>query len=611
MPSMASALAEQIAQILNLRPAHVERSLEDLARQIRRHLADHGEIGVEGLGVFRSVKGSVQFDPDPTVLSYVNAEFAGLQDLSLDELVAYRLKEELSAAEDAPGKRPEGESDGAEPEEPGAVELDVEAVSEAPEAATQAGAMGDESAETAVEEPETSVEISEPEEEPEAAEAGVDVVSPELVEGEEIEPSGEEQPGPDVDEKESGEEPTVEDVWAERLSDPGVGAGSRWTASGMEDAEFSILPSEGKEAEEMAMLRALLGDLDEDAQPEDGTAETEESILDETPESGEDSARLVAAEEAFDAEEAPPAETTVEATPVAKAEPRRPERPPMAPSASAGSVDSDAEAKAKAKAKEAPESAGTEPGAKWPPAELFPQKGGGLRPPSAGAGSPFAFATDPARRKARGRSRARERRRDRNVIWFALALVAVVIIVFYAITYWDVIRQNLVGDRPSVTQREQASPERGEPAMPVAPPPEETRVASDSAAVAASGSTGAALGSEPEPAAVSPPETAEVSPGDRGTTTSAAPSQTPFTTADGDYAWVVASFPTREEAQRELGRYQSAGARGEVFVARVRGQTFYRVAIGRYQSAARATANRNELPSFAPRDAWVRNIRID
>ncbi len=572
---MSSALHRQIAEILNLKPAQVERSLDDLSRQIRRHLSGNGEVAVDGLGVFRSVKGLVEFEPDPSVLAYVNSEFEGLKDLNLDPSGAYRVQEVISNPDDVSptGLEDSPEEDLIEPETEQGPEAD--GTSEA----IPVGEM----------EPETAM-LHEPQSEAARADEPASRVADESKAPE----AGETTVPTDVDDTRDAE---GDPGWSTHLPRPEE-TQRRDSVPGMEDTPFDVLPSAGQDEEELAVLRALLGraangDSGTPVHPHEETSYDEDDAVEPAP--------LIASM-------VEPAVESETAEPDAEAEPDV-EAKEEGGLSREGLVDA---------ANEPSEVAGAEtspiPASVWPPDTLFKGHEHHERPPV--ERTSFRFATEREPRRHRSKLRREDRRKERNALWIGLLAICSAIVLFYAVVYWDTIYVNLLGGprtertagRPESRVEEPLAgeqsvvgqPEAGQPAAGEPDAGEGTGTGeSDTPEEQTSEGRIPEPVVESDPPAIPPVIDADPSPG--------GPQR--FSPADGDYAWIVASFPSRGEAEVELRRYLTAGARGEVVAAAVNGRPAYRVAIGRYVSIAEARSSRSELPGFAPVDAWIRNVR--
>ncbi|MGA7304603.1 MAG: SPOR domain-containing protein [Rhodothermales bacterium] len=73
------------------------------------------------------------------------------------------------------------------------------------------------------------------------------------------------------------------------------------------------------------------------------------------------------------------------------------------------------------------------------------------------------------------------------------------------------------------------------------------------------------------------------------------------------YAWIVASYPSRSEAENRSEKLRGAGLEAIVYEATVRGQPAFRVGIGTYGSEADALNNHDIVPPEAP-DAWITRV---
>lgn len=102
-----------------------------------------------------------------------------------------------------------------------------------------------------------------------------------------------------------------------------------------------------------------------------------------------------------------------------------------------------------------------------------------------------------------------------------------------------------------------------------------------------------------EPEAPEPPVATEPTPAEtplRGST--------PVTAEAGGYTWVVASEPSRADAERRAAAFREQGYRVGVIPGQVSGRTYYRVALGQYRTTDEAARFRNQLPDGAPPDTW-------
>jgi cell division septation protein DedD len=73
------------------------------------------------------------------------------------------------------------------------------------------------------------------------------------------------------------------------------------------------------------------------------------------------------------------------------------------------------------------------------------------------------------------------------------------------------------------------------------------------------------------------------------------------------YSWIVASYPSRDEAQHRVEALVESGYRAQVYEATVSGRPAFRVGIGRFVSEAEALRQRERVPPEST-DAWVTRV---
>jgi len=74
------------------------------------------------------------------------------------------------------------------------------------------------------------------------------------------------------------------------------------------------------------------------------------------------------------------------------------------------------------------------------------------------------------------------------------------------------------------------------------------------------------------------------------------------------YSWIVASFTSRSEADRRVDLLRDSGFDANVYEATVRGQSAYRVGVGRFESAATAWRSQDTIPPEVA-DAWITRVK--
>ena len=281
---MSASLIEQLAARLGISPEEAERSLQTFIAHFHEEIREKGEASIPGLGVFRRDEAALSFEPAPALEIAANYRFAGMAALPVSpepEPPAAELGDVVERDEpDATAE--EGHSEAEEAPEP----PEEEPVAAMEESVAEGEADGDEE-ETSEEE----VIAEDTAEEEEIAEG-----APE--EAESVEATGEETPvlfAAEEFEEESFE--IEEEVWEAPRDDADHPLGPLPEPE-FEEADYDVV-------EEMEIVEETVetGDMEEEREREEATAEEEESLF---------NVIRFEEEESEEVEEAEKAEETVE-----------------------------------------------------------------------------------------------------------------------------------------------------------------------------------------------------------------------------------------------------------------------------------------------------------
>jgi hypothetical protein len=549
---MDQNLAAGLARALNLSPAEAERAVAAIGRQLRERLDASGAVRVDGVGTFRRTDDGIAFDPAPPLAAAVNHRFAGLPAVPAPDLASGP-----PAPPELPTEDPFGSVHAAPelhlPEEIDAPPTPIRDLASEPEEAAPPEPVTDPAGENVPDEPESDPAGETVPDEPESDPAG----EAEEFEDDDAAPHPEEA-APD------GLDADVDDdldTWAAEDEDA-------WAAF----PDMPLISDQDLLSQED--LDAASGDADPETAPEpagDATGETDEddewATLPYEPEQDEQELPAIApAGEADDVDDSDDLDALIEGVWTPRTGPADEEHPLGPPpedlledadflvlegSAPAGTADepspTEDSAPSDAHAAEQPLAAAIPAGDEPPPAAAEP-------PPPADAPG-FAASRDPEPAPQRGRRR------------WPWVVVALLLIGGVAVALWYL----------------QPGPAGPDPA----PDP---------------------VAATPPPAAEEPAETEEPAPA--GEEEPAPPTDDPLRSpqavdpAGGGYTWVI-SEPSQAAADSRMERYRQQGYRVAVIPATVRGATYFRVAIGQFESRAEAEQHRGQLPPDAPTDIWI------
>lgn len=601
---MDQNLAAGLARALNLSPADAERAVAAIGRQLRERLEAGGHVRIDGLGTFHRTETGLAFEPAPPLAAAVNHRFAGLPSVPAP-VGGFRTKATDSREEDPFERVQAGPVLNLPPEEeepPLAPVRDLSSPSHDDDPSRDDLIAKEETDRRQPGEDEPDAhddDIRQPGDDEGRAADAFDVRHPD--EGEPVEEdesaarqeNGDEpveeyqtafrQPGEDLPHEvdapptaEAGDLTEGPDAWAaededawsafpemplisddELLTQDDLDAASGVAANdppqtSAPDGDWQQQPDDGVEQRDQEGRAGASGDRVDEEMGEEGRDADAVSSMPPPKPSGDDDENLDALLEGVWTPRTGPADD---------------DDHPLGPPPADLLEDADFQVL------EGGATPNSEAEAPLPPPPPFPADDAASRvpdaepPPADGPPTPRASAPGFEASRAPAGPDA-ERPRRRRWPW----VVALLALVFAGgALAWMYLQ-------PDPTP---ADPVAATPPPPVAPPAEEP---AEEAA------------EEPPPEEETPPPSPPADDRLR--------SPDPVDPAGGGYSWVI-SEASQAAAQQRMQRYRQQGYRVAVIPATVRGATYYRVAIGQFDSRADAEALRNQLPPDAPTDIWI------